>query len=256
MSRQCAEVIEETRRAMLDELRRLRASGPGPLSVLDVGCWDGATTVRYRDVLGGAARGVEVFKEQANRARSAGVEVAEVDLETETIPFADGCSDVVVANQVFEHLKNVWVPMSEMARLVAPGGHLVFSVPNLASLHNRVMLAFGFQPSAIRTFGPHIRGFTYRQTRQFVEYGGFFKIRRVTGVGFYPLPARLAGPLARAWVAASHTPILIAQRVAAADTPPPWTAMTTGFEVGEQTFYRAPQAQAPPAAAAATSKKH
>jgi SAM-dependent methyltransferase len=254
MSSQCAAVIDATRSVMLDELRRLRVSSAA-LSVLDIGCWDGATTARYREVLGGPARGVEVFKEQAGRARALGIEVAEVDLETETIPFPDGCADVVVVNQVFEHLKNVWVPMSEIARLVAPGGYLVFSVPNLASLHNRVMLAFGFQPSSIRTFGPHVRGFTYRQARQFVEYENYFKIVRATAVGFYPLPTPLAGPLARLWVGAAHTPILIAQRVAGPNTPPPWTAMTTGFEVGEQTFYRAPQAQTD-AKAAATSSKH
>jgi hypothetical protein len=100
-----------------------------------------------------------------------------------------------------------------------------------------------------------VRGFTYRQARQFVEYADFFKIVRATGVGFYPVPARWAGPLARVWLGGSHTPILIAQRMAGAGTPPPWTALTTGFEIGEQTFYRASQADTA-TNAAATTKAH
>jgi SAM-dependent methyltransferase len=252
MSRQCAEVGDALRVAIANELRAIRAASDRPLSVLDVGCWDGGTTAEYREILGGQARGVEVFPEQAKQARAKGIDVAEIDLESARLPWPDASTDVAVANQVFEHLKNVWVPMSEIARIVAPGGRLVFSVPNLASLHNRIMLAFGFQPSSIRTFGPHVRGFSYRQAREFVEFGGFFRIERTSGVGFYPIPARLAWPLANAWVGASHTPILIARRVAGPETAPPWNAMTTGVEIGEQTFYR----EAPQAAATPASKTH
>ena len=226
--------------AIAGELRRLREERGGrALSVLDVGCWDGATTARYRDILGGSARGVEIFRAQAERARSAGIDVASVDLEVGTLPWSDSSVDVIVANQVFEHLKNVWLPMSEIARVLAPGGVLIFSVPNLASLHNRVMLALGLQPSSIRTFGPHVRGYTYRQARAFVEHGGFLRIRRAVGVGFYPFPARAAMPLARLWVGASHTPVIVAERVAREGTSPPWSAMQGDVDVGAQTFYAA-----------------
>lgn len=239
MSRRCSEVIQQIYAALECELQRIRDDAGRPLNVLDVGCWDGANAEKYRAILGGTARGIEVFAEQAAQARARGIDVAEVDLEGGRFPWADESVDVVVVNQVFEHLKNVWIPMSEIARVIAPGGTLVFSVPNLASLHNRVMLAFGFQPSSIRTFGPHIRGYTYRQALGFVEFGGFFKQVRSTGVGFYPLPAAASGWLANLWVDASHTPIIVAKRVAPAGAKPPWSAMTTGFEIGEQTFYAA-----------------
>lgn len=239
MSQRCSEVIGQIHATIERELRRLRAAAGRPLNVLDIGCWDGETTARYRDILGGWARGVEVFPEQITQASAQGVDVARVDLEQGTLPWPDHSVDVVIVNQVFEHLKNVWLPMTEIARVIPPGGRLVFSVPNLASLHNRVMLAFGFQPSSIRTFGPHIRGFTYRQARAFVEFGAFFRVRRAVGVGFYPLPARWAGWIARSWVGASHTPVFIAERVAPAGAKPPWAPMTTGFEIGEQTFYAA-----------------
>ncbi len=239
MSERCSAVIAEIHKAIERELQRLRGQHDAakPLNLLDIGCWDGERTAVYRGILGGWARGVEVFPAQAATARARGIDVASVDLEHGTLPWSDGSIDVVVVNQVFEHLKNVWVPMSEIARVMAPGGYLIFSVPNLASVHNRVMLGFGFQPSSIRTFGPHIRGFTYRQARDFVQFGGFFSVQRAVGVGFYPLPTKLSGWLARSWVGGSHTPILIARREAPPGTTPPWLAMTFGVEIGEQTFY-------------------
>lgn len=237
MSARCSAVIRQIHKAITGVLGQVRADCDGrPLSLLDVGCWDGVTTAAYREVLGGAASGVEVYAEQAAHAEARGISVVSADLELAPLPWPDESFDVVVVNQVFEHLKNVWLPMAEVARVLKPGGHLVFSVPNLASLHNRVMLAFGWQPSSIRTFGPHVRGFTYRQAREFVEFEAFYEIVRVRGVGFYPLPARVTGPIANAWVGASHTPIIVARRKAASGVFPPWSRMATD-EMGEQTYY-------------------
>jgi len=236
VSRLCDAIGQEIGPVIYSELRELRAREAGRvMSVLDVGCWDGERTAVYRDILGGAARGIEIFPEQVRHARERGVDVAVVDLETGRFPWADASVDVAVANQVFEHLKNVFLPMSEIARVLAPGGYLVFSVPNLASVHNRLMLAAGRQPSSIRTFGPHVRGFTYRQARAFVAFEGFYEIVHTTGVGFHPLPAQMVKPLARAWPAGSHTPVIVARRVAPAGTAPPWRR----WETGEQTFYAA-----------------
>lgn len=234
MSDRCTAVLHELRHTIERELAALRARAGRPLSLLDIGCWDGDATERYRAILGGVARGAEVFASEAATARTRGIEVAEVDLESQPLPWDDGSADVVVANQVFEHLKNVWLPMAEIARVLAPGGTLIFSVPNLASLHNRAMLALGLQPSSIRTFGPHVRGFTYGQAREFLEHGRYLRVDRALGVGFYPLPARLAAPVARSWTAACHTPVFVATRVAPLGTTPPWRAL----QQGEQTYYQ------------------
>jgi SAM-dependent methyltransferase len=234
MSQRCSAVLSEIHRTILGELRRIRGGG-APMSLLDVGCWDGAGTAAYREVLGGPAAGIEVYPEPAAVAEGRGIEVAGIDLERERFPWGDASFDVVVVNQVFEHLKNIWLPMSEVARVTSPGGVLVFSVPNLASLHNRALLALGLQPSSIRTFGPHVRGYAYREARGFVEHGGYFEIERALGVGFYPLPVSLARLPAGIWVSASHTPVLVARRKEGG-APYPWTAAVHGPDA-EQTFY-------------------
>jgi SAM-dependent methyltransferase len=239
MSNSCTRVLTRLVERTAEELRRLRSGAGRPLNLLDVGCWDGAYTERYRGILGGTARGVEVFPDKAELARARGIEVSTVDLESGTLPWTDASVDVVVSNQVFEHLKNIWNPMCEIARVIAPGGAFVFSVPNLGSLHNRVMLGLGLQPTSIRVFGPHIRGFTYRDTRAFLEFGGFFRIERAIGVGFYPFPAAAVDWLADLWVGGSHTPLLVARRVAPPGARPPWEAMRHGEGLGEFTFYGA-----------------
>jgi SAM-dependent methyltransferase len=207
-------------------------------TLLDVGCWDGEFSQRCGAALG-AERilGVEVYPDQAEAAEQRGLEVARIDLESEHLPWADGSADVLVCNQVLEHLKNVWLPMAEMHRVLRPGGHAVFSVPNLASLHNRVLLALGRQPSSVRVFGPHVRSFAYREFSDFLARGGAYEIERRLSAGFYPLPAPLSRPLSALWRGAGHTTIVLARK---GEAPPPWLDyINDEVEGGMQTFYAA-----------------
>lgn len=145
--------------------------------------------------------------------------------------------DVVLSNQVFEHLKNVWLPMSEIHRVTKVGGHCVIAVPNLASLHNRVLLALGRQPTSIRTFGPHVRAFTLGELRRFVAQGGAFEVQRATAAGFYPLPAAWGRLPIRMWPGAGHTAIVVARKVK--DGGSPWLSWVRGeIEHGIQTWYQ------------------
>jgi len=237
MSRLLPGILRRVNDTIAAECARIATAGLHARRLLDVGCWDGEHTARYADALGCAACGVEIFDAQARAAEARGVEVARVDLENERFPWPDGHVDVVVCNQVFEHLKNVWLPISEIYRVLAPRGWLILSVPNLGSLHNRVLLALGRQPTSIRTFGPHVRGYTFGEIRGFVAHGGGLRVRRMRGVGFYPLPARVAAPLTRLWPGASHTSIVIAQKIAS-DFASPWAEWMRGqHAIGLQTFY-------------------
>ncbi len=216
-------VLQEVDRTIVGMLERMRREGPPPRSLLDVGCWDGAATQRYARALGCAAFGVEFFEARAREAEARGITVARLDLESGAFPWPDGSMDVVVSNQVFEHLKNVWRPMSEVYRVLRPGGWLVLSVPNLGSLHNRVLLALGRQPTSIRTLGPHVRGYTFGEIQRFVALDAGFRIVRATAAGFYPVAVPLANPFARLWPGAGHTTVLLARRDGTA-AEPPWVS--------------------------------
>jgi SAM-dependent methyltransferase len=225
----CARVLHEVEATIEKVLRAVE--DPDPV-LLDVGCWDGEFTTRCASVLG-ASRilGVEVYEEPAQAAEARGLEVARVDLEAQRFPWPDGSVDLVICNQVLEHLKNIWLPMSEMHRVLRPGGHAVLSVPNLASLHNRVLLGLGRQPTSIRVFGPHVRGYTWSEFRLFVEKGGAYSTRIARGAGFYPVPSPWSAPLSTLWKGASHTIVLLARKESG---EPVWSHDT---ESAAQTFY-------------------
>lgn len=164
--------------------------------LLDVACWDGEATRFYGRRLGITdLHGVDYT--QVAEARERGVQVLEADLEQGAFPYEDDTFDVVVANQIFEHLKQIYRPLSEIHRILKPGGHLLFSVPNLAALHCRVQLALGIQPSTIQLFEAHVRGFTHRTMRPFLTHNGLFTIEDWRGSGLYPLPPSLSQRLSR-----------------------------------------------------------
>jgi SAM-dependent methyltransferase len=239
MSRLCSNILAEVHvviEALVRELARGRAAS-GTSRLLDVGCWDGAATVRYAERLGAYPLGIEVFEGPAAEARARGIEVAQLDLEAASFPWPDASMDLVIANQVLEHLKNIWLPMGEMYRVLKPGAALIVSVPNLGSLHNRVMLGLGLQPTSIRTFGPHVRGFTRREFERFVSYRGALRIERSLGVGFPPLDPPWTRPLSWLWPGAAHTLVIVARKPR--HGAPPWSEyVDTELGTRAQTFYR------------------
>lgn len=52
----------------------------------------------------------------------------------EELPFADGIFGVIVIKHVVEHLPHPEKAVSELGRVMAPGGALILATPNLASL--------------------------------------------------------------------------------------------------------------------------
>jgi SAM-dependent methyltransferase len=108
--------------AVLDGL----ALAPG-IRILDAGCGSGRNMADL--ALRGAVAGVELASSSLDVARARGVgEVRAGSLE-EPLPFADGAFDLAVALDVLEHLRDDRPAWHELARVVAPGGRLVVTVP-------------------------------------------------------------------------------------------------------------------------------
>jgi len=168
--------------------------------ILDLGAGVGADLQNFREGCPGAnleLHGVECHPGNAATARERGIAVYELDIERDPIPAPDGFFDVVVANQVVEHTKEIFWIFSEVSRMLRPGGICIVGVPNLAALHNRVLLLLGFQPSCIGVLSAHVRGFTRSGFREFAACDGYFRVEEVRGANFYPFPPALARPLAR-----------------------------------------------------------
>ena len=167
-------------------------------TILDVGAGYGKDILAVKDAIPTAMlSAVEGYQPAFDFLRKSGVNVASVNLERESLPFNDEAFDIVMCNQVLEHVKELFWVVSELSRVCKVGGCLVIGVPNLGSLHNRVLLLFGQQPSAIHVFGPHVRGFTNSGLCDFLEATGSMRVERIVGSNFYPFSPKRSRPLAR-----------------------------------------------------------
>jgi SAM-dependent methyltransferase len=215
-----SDYLERLFRATEEENRRviLSAMPPRPgASLLDLGCGDGAWTVKVAGhVRAERVLGVEFIEEFARAAERAGVDVVAADLG-EPLPLDDRSVDVVHSNQVIEHLPGTDAFMREIGRVLKPGGYAVVSTNNLSSWHNIVSLAVGWQPTpchvsdqvivgnpgnfveGMESYAPgqtHLRVFTGRALAGLASHHGL-RVEAQLGAGYYPLPPRSARLLAR-----------------------------------------------------------
>ena len=113
--------------------------------LLDLGCDDGLFT-KQCGVASSAkyVAGVEVVSEAASKAMLNGVDVTVSDL-SESLPFENETFDLVTANQVIEHVPSVDQFMSEVFRVLKPGGNAIISTENGSSWINIGASIMGWQ---------------------------------------------------------------------------------------------------------------
>lgn len=96
--------------------------------VLDLGCGVGEY-VRAFSARGAHALGCDIEWPRLLEARRRGTRDV-IGAAGEALPFADGSLDVVVLNEVIEHVTDDGATMREVARVLAPGGTCVLYAPN------------------------------------------------------------------------------------------------------------------------------
>ena len=203
-----------------EELNRravLAALEPRPgCALLDIGPHRGEFTARVAERLrAGSVAGVELIADHIPEARARGIDVVQADVDADGLPFAEASFDVVHANQVIEHVRRTDRFMSEIRRVLVPGGVAVVSTNNIASWHNIFSLVLGYQPMPQHVsdevilgnpLNPlhgdlhedlgrsHLRLFTARALAELAAHHGLEPVE-VGASGYYPLtgaPARLA----------------------------------------------------------------
>lgn len=175
---------------------------PQAPKVLDIGAGSGADLALVQKVAPKAdLHGVEIFPKNVSILKSLGVTTHALNLELDPLPFENESLDLVIANQVLEHTKEIFWIFHQVSRCLKVNGSFLVGVPNLASFHSRCLLAIGRQPTAIQTASAHIRGFTQHDLLRFSEkcFPGGYKMTRFGGSNFYPFPAVIAKPLAQVW---------------------------------------------------------
>ncbi|MFH0976227.1 MAG: class I SAM-dependent methyltransferase [Spirochaetota bacterium] len=176
------------------------SSGLTAINILDVGCGGGYDLIEIKEHLAADnvnLFGLENYPPYINICLEKGIKVFPINMENSSFPFQDKYFDLIIINQVLEHTKEIYWIFSEISRILKSNGTLIVGVPNLAALHERILLLFGMQPLCIKLLGPHMRGFTKNGFIKFVECGNFFKIFDFKGSNFWPFPLFLSKLLSR-----------------------------------------------------------
>lgn len=174
---------------------------------LDVGCGNGSLVFKASEKFN-EVYGVDISESRIKEAKQRADELfngsdkfhfAACNIN-ERIDFTDNTFDAAASIAVIEHVFDPYFIVSEVHRVLKPGGVFVAEVPNIAYLKQRIHLLLGKLPVTSSPYnwkeigwdGGHLHYFTKKTFCGLLEECGF-KILKVTGSGllgqfrnFYP----------------------------------------------------------------------
>ena len=147
--------------------------------VLDVGCYDG----KYAEIFkkqNNEVYGMDASTDAILEANKKGIIAVVADVESK-FPYDDNTFDIVHAGEIIEHLYDTDTFIRECNRVLKVGGKLIITTPNTVSLPRRILYLLGqgrfFEASNTFSSEPHsvghIRFFTKKLLKDFVEFNGF-----------------------------------------------------------------------------------
>lgn len=163
--------------------------------VLDIGCGDGDDLKIVQTVFPEVTcYGIDFHSDKKNKLSKQNIRLFSLNLENESLPFSDGIMDFVIANQVLEHMKEIFWINHEIFRVLKPGGYLFLGVPNVLAFHNRLLSFFGVHPTCAKLFSAHLRIFSKHDTKLFYNTvgNGVAEIRAFYGSQFYPFSKKIS----------------------------------------------------------------
>lgn len=132
--------------------------------------------------------GCDIAPERYSSAlMKSGIDVLKCNVDTDPLPFEDNSFDAIVFNEIFEHLRmDLIFSLSELLRVLKPGGTFMMSTPNLRSLkgisnyliRNKAYSCSGdiyTEYEKLRKLGHmgHVREYTTREVVELLQKIGF-----------------------------------------------------------------------------------
>ncbi len=153
------------------ELRRafLRAEAAAAGRALDLGCGEGTFTAELARTQT-AVVGADVAQAALARAhdRHPDLELTLVPVKG-PLPFADSSFDLVWSSEVIEHVADTARWLSEVRRVLAPGGRLLLTTPS----HGRLRLAVGGIERYSEPLGDHLHLYSRHSLHTVLSEFGF-----------------------------------------------------------------------------------
>ena len=178
-----------------DEIWELVAEDPGPppahlagfvgalgrgRHALDLGCGDGRLTEL---IPADRVTAADVSAVALGRARRRLPGAALVELEPDAaLPFEDSAFDLVLCAETIEHVRDLQRLLSELRRVLEPGGRLALTTPAHSRATGIDVVVRGFERH-FDPLSPHIRFLTRRSLARLLDEMGFdvAAIRRESG---------------------------------------------------------------------------
>ena len=158
---------------------------------IDIGCGHGYDLSIVKEQHPGAELyGVDYGPWNSDKLKSLGIKPIVLNIENEKLPFEDESVDFIMSNQFLEHAKEIFWINHEVFRCLKQNGIFFMGVPNILSLHNRILMMIGYHPTCNKQTSAHVRVFSKRDVALFYRYigGGFCKLEHFYGAQFYPFP--------------------------------------------------------------------
>ena len=163
-------------RVRLDFLRDNALPGD---RALDLGCGDGAFTGELAAAVAEVV-GVDVAEAALRRARARhpSIEFRRVEFDG-PLPFDDNSFELVWSSEVIEHVADTARWLSEIRRVLAPGGRLALTTPN----HGRAAIALRGLERYSEPLGDHLHLYTRRSLTELLHEFGFAPVTVRTAAG-------------------------------------------------------------------------
>lgn len=193
----------------------LSGLGKDTANILDIGLGSGTDILNIKKAtlnINCNFFGVESYELSAERARRNGINVVNINIECQALPFEDSYFDIIIANQIIEHTKEIFWIFSEISRVLKKGARVIIGVPNMASFHNRIALLLGSHPTSSKLLSAHVRGITKASFIPFITCGGYFNVLDTKGANFYPFPEIISTPLSRSFPTLSVAIFFLVER--------------------------------------------
>jgi methionine biosynthesis protein MetW len=141
--------------------------------ILDVGCGDGTILHILQKDYEINSYGVDISLNAVKKAKERGIK-AKVSNLNEEIPFPNDYFDVIFCTDVLEHLFSPETVLQEIYRVSKENTIIIFSIPNLGCLKNRIQFFWGKNitepPFQVKS---HIRFWTKGSFIELLKNNGF-----------------------------------------------------------------------------------
>jgi 2-polyprenyl-3-methyl-5-hydroxy-6-metoxy-1,4-benzoquinol methylase len=193
------------RHYILMELKNLQAN-----KMLDTGVGSCNFTVKMAEAAGATeVHGIDI-QDFNNACANKNIQMVFQDLNKPLL-YPNDAFDLVTSIQNIEHLTDTDSYLSEIYRVLKPGKPLVLHTVNLAAIHYRLLLLFGFMPNCLAPSRikihpwrgdhgayPHKSVFTYKALITVLRHHGFEIVRGRTHT-IYPLPTVISNIICALW---------------------------------------------------------